>query len=121
MIVAINPPSSEGAADPPPSAAPSLPGLFRFVSMESMNQITIEEISAPGCQVCKQFEEFWHSIEKDWPQVLFKKIDVTMPEGQELAQKHMIFASPGIIINGELWATGGFDKNKILEKLKELS
>lgn len=86
-----------------------------------MKQITIEEISAPGCQICKQFEEFWHSIEKDWPQVLFKKIDVTTSEGQELAQKHMIFASPGIIIHGELWATGGFDRAKFLEKLRELS
>ncbi|MDA2935916.1 thioredoxin family protein [Patescibacteria group bacterium AH-259-L05] len=85
------------------------------------NQITLEELSAPGCHVCKQFEEFWYSIEKDWPNVKYKNIDVTTPEGQELAQKHMIFASPGIIINGELWATGGFDRKKFVQKLKQLS
>lgn len=83
--------------------------------------IILQEVSAPGCKICKQFEEFWHSIEKDWPHVTYQNIDVTTPEGQALAQKYMIFASPGIIINGELWATGGFDREKFINKLKELS
>ena len=38
-----------------------------------------------------------------------------------MAQKYMILASPGIVINGELWASGGFDKEKFIVKLKELS
>ena len=85
------------------------------------NKILLEELSSPGCHICKVFEEFWHSIEKDWPNVTYQNISVTTPEGQTLAQKHMIFASPGIILNGELWATGGFDKGNFLKKLKELS
>ncbi|TSC78949.1 MAG: Uncharacterized protein G01um101429_625 [Parcubacteria group bacterium Gr01-1014_29] len=83
--------------------------------------ITLDVLASPGCVNCALFEEFWHSIEKDWPNVTFRHIDVTTPEGQEMAQKHMIFASPGIILDGELWATGGFDKEKFVEKLKELS
>ena len=86
-----------------------------------MEQIVLKELSSPGCKICAAFEEFWHSIEKDWPNVTYKKVDVLTPEGQELAGKHMIFASPGIILNGELFATGGFDKKKFVEKLKELS
>ncbi|MBI1839021.1 MAG: hypothetical protein HYR95_01835 [Candidatus Colwellbacteria bacterium] len=86
-----------------------------------MKPITLEELTSPGCQICRAFEEFWHAIEKDWPNVAFKKLDVTTLEGQEMAQKHMIFASPGIILNGTLWATGGFDRNKFIQKLKELS
>lgn len=80
----------------------------------------LEELVSPGCQICRQFEEFWHSIEKDWPNVTYRKIDVTTPEGMEMAQKYMIFASPGIIFNGKLFATGGFDKQKFVQKLKEL-
>jgi len=53
--------------------------------------------------------------------VKYKNASVTTPEGQEIVQKHMIMASPGIILNGELWATGGFNKEKFVEKLKELS
>lgn len=86
-----------------------------------MRDVILEELSAPGCQICKAFEEFWHSIEKDWPNATYKNISVTTPEGQELAGKYMIFSSPGIIINNELWATGGFDKQKFVEKLKEVS
>lgn len=86
-----------------------------------MKPVILEELSSPGCQICRAFEAFWHSIEKDWPSVTYKNISVTTPEGQELAGKYMIFASPGIIVNGELWATGGFDKQKFVEKLGEIS
>ena len=86
-----------------------------------VKQITLEELVAPGCHICRAFEEFWHSIEKDWPNVIYKKVDVTTEEGQQMAGKYMIFSSPGIILNGELWATGGFDKEKFVARLKELS
>ena len=83
--------------------------------------ITLEVLASPGCHICRVFEEFWHSIEKDWPNVSFHKFDITEDKGQEMAQKYMILASPGIVINGELWASGGFDKEKFIAKLKELS
>lgn len=86
-----------------------------------MKSVTLEELASPGCQICKRFEEFWHSIEKNWPNVSYKKVDVLTPEGQAMAQKYMIFASPGIILNGEMFATGGFDRQKFVAKLKELS
>jgi hypothetical protein len=60
-------------------------------------------------------------VEKDWPNVQHQALDVTTPEGGGLAGKYMIFASPGIILNQELFATGGVDKTKFLEKLKQLS
>ena len=86
-----------------------------------MKPITLEVLASPGCHNCKAFEAFWHAIEKDWPDVRFKHLDVTTSEGQEMAGKYMIFASPGIILNNELWATGGFDKDKFVARLKELS
>ncbi|MBI3421200.1 MAG: thioredoxin family protein [Candidatus Sungbacteria bacterium] len=86
-----------------------------------MKPITLDVLASPGCHVCKLFEEFWHSIEKGWPNVTFRHIEVTTPEGQELAGKYMILASPGIIVNGQLWATGGFDREKFIAKLTELS
>lgn len=86
-----------------------------------MKPITLEELSSPGCHNCKAFEEFWHSIEKSWPNVTYKNVSIMAPEGQEIAQKYMIFASPGIILNGELWATGGFDKEKFIMRITELS
>ena len=92
-----------------------------FYNFYMANDIHLQELSSPGCTHCKAFQEFWHSIEKDWPNVKFEEVSITTPEGQELAQKHMIFASPGIVINGELLSTGGVNKTKFLERLKELS
>lgn len=86
-----------------------------------MRPVLLEELVSPGCHICKAFEEFWHSIENSWPSVTYKKIDVTTPAGQEMVQKYMIFSSPGIILNGKLWATGGFNRDKFIAKLKELS
>lgn len=86
-----------------------------------VKNINLIELSSPGCQICKMFEEFWKSIETDWPNVKYENISVITPEGQSLVSKYMIFSSPGIIINGELFSSGGFDKEKFIVKLKELS
>ncbi len=86
-----------------------------------MKEVELIELSAPGCQHCAAFREFWRSAAPDWPQVKFREVSVITPEGQALAGKHMIFASPGIIINGELFSTGGVNEDKFLAKLKELS
>lgn len=89
--------------------------------MINMKSIVLEEVVSPGCHICREFEQFWRSIENEWPNVTYKKIDVTTPEGQNMVQKYMIFASPGIVLNGVLWATGGFNRDTFVQKLKELS
>ena len=86
-----------------------------------MSEISLVELSSPGCHNCAAFKEFWEAEQSNWPAVKFEEISLTDPEGQELVQKHQIFASPGIIINGELFSTGGLDKESFLAKLKELS
>tara|TARA_Y100000310_G_C20140519_1_gene560057 strand:+ start:270 stop:536 length:267 start_codon:yes stop_codon:yes gene_type:complete len=86
-----------------------------------MKDVVLQELSSPGCHNCQAFIEFWHSIEKDWPNVKFQDIGLMTPEGQEMVQKYQIMASPGIILNGELFSTGGVDKDKFVAKLQEIS
>ncbi|HSE34877.1 MAG TPA: thioredoxin family protein [Candidatus Paceibacterota bacterium] len=86
-----------------------------------MKNISLDVLTAPGCVHCHEFETYWGEIAKDWPNVTHKEISIITPEGQELVSKHQIFASPGILLNGEVWATGGFNKEQFLEKLKALS
>ena len=47
-----------------------------------------------------------------------EEIDMTTEKGQEIIQKYAILASPGIIISGELFSSGGVKKEKLVEKLK---
>ena len=86
-----------------------------------MNEVSLVELSSPGCHNCAAFKEFWETEQANWPNVKFTEVSLVDPEGQELVQKHQIFASPGIIINDELFSTGGVDKDGLLAKLKELS
>ena len=82
--------------------------------------VSVEEITVPGCVDCVRFEKFWDSVKDQFPGVTFTKFDATTPEGMEKVSKYSIFASPGVIINGELFSTGGVRKNAFLKKLKEL-
>ena len=82
--------------------------------------VTLEEITVPGCVECARFKKFWEEIKSQFPNVAFTEVDATTPEGMEMVQKYMVFASPGIIINGELFSTGGVHKDKFINKLKEL-
>jgi len=86
-----------------------------------MKDIELEELSSPGCSHCAVFKEFWEEEKVNWPNVKFTEYSLTDPAGQEMVQKYQIMASPGIVINGELFATGGVDKNAFKAKLKELS
>lgn len=84
--------------------------------------VKLDVVATPGCQICRAFEDFWHSIEKDWPNVTFRRLDLTTSaEAQAMVSKNMVFASPAIFLNGELWASGGFDRKKFADKLEELS
>lgn len=86
-----------------------------------MKNISLEVLTAPGCTHCHEFLEFWKTESAQWPNVAMKEISIVTSEGQELVGKHQIFASPGILLNGEVFATGGVNKEKFKEKLKELS
>lgn len=86
-----------------------------------MNKVTVEEVSSPGCHNCAIFREYWDKERTNWPNVEYKEISILDPEGQAAVEKHQIFASPGIIINGELFSTGGVNQGDFIKKLKELS
>lgn len=86
-----------------------------------MKEVTVEALASPGCHNCKIFEDFWNTISSQYPNVKYKHVEITTPEGMEMAGKYGIFASPGVVINGELFSTGGVNKDKFIEKIKELS
>lgn len=84
--------------------------------------IKVTEISTPGCSHCAEAKKFLEEeIKPKFPNVEIENISVLEPAGQELVAKHMIFTAPGILINGELFSTGGINKQEFIKKLEELS
>lgn len=84
-------------------------------------KIIVQELTSPGCVHCARAKKFFEETFKPaHPDIVVEYVDVTTPQGMELAQKYMIFASPGIIINGELFSTGGLNEIRFLKKIEEL-
>lgn len=82
--------------------------------------VVVEVITVPGCVECAKFKKFWGEIKDGFPEVEVREIDATTPAGMEAVQKHQIFASPGIIIQGELFSVGGVNKDAFQKKLRDL-
>ncbi len=86
-----------------------------------MQTVSLLVLTSPGCTHCKSFLEFWEAKKGEWRNVTVREISALTEEGQALAREHLIFASPGIILNNELFASGGYDEEQFIEKLKKLS
>lgn len=89
--------------------------------MPSMRNITLEVLTAPGCVHCREFLDYWKTEARGWSNVTMKEISLLTGEGQELIRRHKIFASPGILLNGELFGTGEINTREFLAKLRTLS
>ena len=86
-----------------------------------MTSVSLQVLTSPGCSHCEAFISFWEKERATWPNVAMKEISILTPEGQAAALRYQVFASPGIVINDELFDSGGFNKSDLLKKLSELS
>lgn len=87
-----------------------------------MSKVTIQEVSTPGCSSCAAAKRILEEeIKPQFPDVKIEYIDMLSEEGQKIVQDHGIMSSPGILINGELFSSGGLDKEKLVEKIESLA
>jgi glutaredoxin len=87
-----------------------------------MNTIKIQELSTKGCSHCQEARKLLEQkIKSQFPNVEIEYIDMMTEQGQKMVQDYGIMASPGIVVNGELFSVGGLNKNKLIEKIKSLS
>lgn len=82
--------------------------------------ITVQLVSTTGCTHCAEVRKTLNEVKPQYPQMEIQELDATNPDGLELVAKYGIMASPGVIINGELFAIGGIHKDKLVEKLDSL-
>lgn len=81
---------------------------------------TIQFLTMKGCHSCAEAKAIFDEALNDYPDIKIEEIDIVTEEGQALASKYSVMASPGIIIGGELFSTGGVNKDKLLAKLKSM-
>ncbi len=80
----------------------------------------IQFLTMVGCHNCAAVKKIFDEITPDFSNVKVEEIDITSEEGQKLVQKYGIMASPGIVINNELFSTGGVNRDKLVAKLESL-
>ncbi|MDI6727109.1 MAG: thioredoxin family protein [Smithellaceae bacterium] len=80
--------------------------------------INIELLTMPGCAHCAEAKNILDRLRKEKPDLNVTIIDVT--EHPDIAQKYMLMASPGIVINGKLAFSGGVKEDALRKKLQEL-
>lgn len=78
----------------------------------------VQLVTSQSCSHCMQAKDALDRIAKDMPNLQVEVVDLLKPEGMELAQKHGIMASPGIIINGKLAFQGGATEEQLREALR---
>lgn len=83
-------------------------------------KVLVQFVTSPGCQHCEQARKIFNELKPQYKELEVEEIDITTSKGMDLAMKHSIFASPGIIVNGEPFSTGGLNKEKFVAKLKSL-
>lgn len=83
--------------------------------------INVQLVISPGCTHCAEVRKVLEELKPKYPQMQVEEIDATTEKGMELVVKHSIMASPGTIMNGELFATGGINKNALIKKLESIS
>jgi len=83
--------------------------------------VLLQSISVPGCIECRKFDDWWIKNVASFPNIKYEKVVMGKdPRWQELVLKYQIMASPGILVDGELFSAGGVNTAKLAEKLKEL-
>lgn len=83
-----------------------------------MHNVSLLVLTSPGCTHCHQFLKFWETKKGEWRNVSMREVEILSEEGQALVREHSIFASPGIIIDGELFSSGGYDESDFLNELE---
>jgi alkyl hydroperoxide reductase subunit AhpF len=84
--------------------------------------IEILLVKTPSCAVCEKVRKTLEAeVAPLFPDIEINEIDATTPQGQDLVIKYGIVSSPGVILNGELFSMGGINKERLIERLKEIS
>lgn len=82
--------------------------------------INIQFVTVEGCVHCDAARKIFEELKSTYPEMKVEEINATTPEGTELVSRFSIFASPGIIINDELFSTGGLNRDEFIKKLDTL-
>ncbi len=97
---------ADAARDATPSAAES-----------TQDDVVIEIFISEHCFVCDYAHEVAATIERDFPAVTLRMIDLQQTD-EPIPEA--VFATPTYLLNGKVWSLGNPSPQKVTETLSEL-
>lgn len=75
----------------------------RLLIGDAMPNITL--LVSPSCGACPSAKSLWKQLRVKYS-FSYREVDITTPDGQELANRHAVRAVPATIIDGRLTFVG---------------
>lgn len=69
---------------------------------------------------CVAVKATLEKLKKDYPDLEIEDVDMMTDQGQKMVQEFGIMASPGILIDGKFFATGGATEAQFREKFETI-
>jgi glutaredoxin len=82
--------------------------------------VTVTLVGTRGCPACVIVKRMLENIKPSYPDLEIEEVEATSPAGEDLIRRYGILASPGIIIDGQLFAMGIVSEEQLRNKLEEL-
>lgn len=92
-----------------------------MLKLKADNTIQVQFITSPNCPECIQAKQILKEAKSKFHNIVVKEYDVIGLKGLELAVKYSIMANPGIVINDKLFSVGFLNKEKLFQKIKDIS
>ncbi len=84
--------------------------------------ITIQLVTAPGCSKCVQAKEaIKNALDQLHGEYPIELTELNLPDNPELTSEYEIWATPALIINGELAFSGRVNEQALHDKLASAS
>lgn len=78
----------------------------------------VQILTSDTCAHCVRVKAALKKIKEDMPNLEIEEVNLLKPEGQKMAAKYGVMASPGIIIDGKLAFQGGATEEQLRGALK---
>ncbi len=82
--------------------------------MTAPAQITL--LTQPSCSMCTHAKSVLHRLKQEY-RLSIQELDLTSPDGQQLASRAGVMFAPGLLLDGQMFSFGRVPERKLRRAL----
>ena len=83
---------------------------------ESARAAEVTLLTQPACSLCDQAKTVLTGLQRE-ALVTVREVDLTSPQGRELAIRHGVLFAPGVLVDGQPFSYGRLSEKKLRRHL----